>query len=236
MDCKEVIIYTLAHPITDEVRYIGKTYQSLTKRLADHHFCKHNKHKTNWLKGLKQKGLTAKIEVLEIVYSDNWVDEERFYITYFRFLGFRLLNICDGGEGITFTQEIKDKISKSNTGKIRSRETKERLSRLNKIGANGTKGRPHSEEHKRYLSIKLKGHAVSESTKPLISASLFHKRKAIIQLDMDGNILKEWPSITQASEITQVSKGHIIKCCKEKKDGEGYIAKSAGGFKWKYKI
>lgn len=232
----KIIIYTLSHPVTNEVRYVGKTNQALNKRLSDHHFCKHNKHKSNWLKGLRKNGLVAKIEELVVVDQDNWIDEERFYIGYFKFLGFRLLNICEGGEGVTFTQEVKDKISRSNTGKMRSRETKERISQLNKLGIIGTRGKSHSEDHKKYLSQKLKGHSVSQKTRELIAASQVNRRKPILQMHIDGRIIKEWPSITEASKVTTICKGHIIKCCKKKLDSEGYEIRTAGGFKWNYKI
>jgi len=55
---KEYKIYTLSHPKTKEVRYIGKTYRTLKKRLSEH--CSecnanHGTHKIHWIKSLKKR-------------------------------------------------------------------------------------------------------------------------------------------------------------------------------------
>lgn len=50
--------------------------------------------------------------------------------------------------------------------------------------------------------------------------------KPIIQLDLFGNVIKEWETIKMAQETLKVC--HISDCCKEKR-------KTAGGYKWKYK-
>lgn len=54
------------------------------------------------------------------------------------------------------------------------------------------------------------------------------RAKEVIQYDINNNIIKEWPSITDASETLNIDSKGIIKCCK-------FERKSAGGYKWKYK-
>lgn len=49
----------------------------------------------------------------------------------------------------------------------------------------------------------------------------------IIQMDMDGNFIKEWNSIKEASCVLGIDNSCITKCCKGKR-------KSCGGFTWKY--
>lgn len=53
VDNREVHIYTLKHPDTLEVRYVGKTVRSLSRRLGNHianaKGNKHNKHLSNWI-------------------------------------------------------------------------------------------------------------------------------------------------------------------------------------------
>ena len=48
VDNRKIKIYALKHPNTLEIRYIGKTNQSLSKRLTNHicnaKYTKHNKH------------------------------------------------------------------------------------------------------------------------------------------------------------------------------------------------
>lgn len=50
--------------------------------------------------------------------------------------------------------------------------------------------------------------------------------KSILQLDLNNSIIKEWPSISKAKEFI---KGDISSCLKKK-------TKTAGNYKWKYKI
>lgn len=53
-------------------------------------------------------------------------------------------------------------------------------------------------------------------------------RKSIFQYDLEGNFIREWKSITKASEELKINKGNIGSCLKGR-------YKSAGGFKWKLK-
>lgn len=52
--------------------------------------------------------------------------------------------------------------------------------------------------------------------------------KAVTQMDMNGNIIKEWPCAQHASESLHIHHSQIIGVCK----GKGF---SAGGYRWKYK-
>ena len=52
-DTRKVKIYVLKHPDTLEIRYVGKTIRSLSRRLGNHisnaKGNKHNKHLSNWI-------------------------------------------------------------------------------------------------------------------------------------------------------------------------------------------
>ena len=68
----------------------------------------------------------------------------------------------------------------------------------------------------------------SEQTKKRMKDSNPHKRP-IIQLDLKGNLLKEWGSINKARDYYQYkSEMGIIGTCKGRQ-------KSSGGYIWKYK-
>ena len=54
--------------------------------------------------------------------------------------------------------------------------------------------------------------------------------KAIVQMDMDGNVIKEWPCAQHASKALGISHSQIIGVCKKHKGHD-----SAGGYRWKYK-
>ena len=60
-----VKIYTISNPITGEIRYVGKTIQSLNERLRKHMTDKRNSYKVNWLKQLKLNGIVPEIMLID---------------------------------------------------------------------------------------------------------------------------------------------------------------------------
>jgi hypothetical protein len=92
-------IYTLEHPITNEIRYIGKT-NSPDRRLH-HHWTvgyKSNNKTGNWLKSLKKLKLKPIMTIIDES-TDNWQQLEMYWISQFKTWGFILTNHTDGGEG-----------------------------------------------------------------------------------------------------------------------------------------
>ncbi len=88
-------IYALRHPVTNEIRYIGKANDSL-KRLASH--LRETRRKTplySWIESLRKQGLTPNVTV--ICQSKDWVSDEKRIIAEYRNTH-RLLNIADGGD------------------------------------------------------------------------------------------------------------------------------------------
>lgn len=125
-------IYTLTDPITNKIRYVGKT-DYLEKRLRSHlNNNKNRTHKERWITSLKDMGLSPIMEVIDIV-NENWQYWEVFWISQIRSWGFDLVNATDGGEGGNITDEIRKKISYSKIGNQNrlgaklSKETKEKI-------------------------------------------------------------------------------------------------------------
>lgn len=72
-----------------------------------------------------------------------------------------------------------------------------------------------------------------ESEEQIINKELYShnrspKKVEIIQLTKGGEVIKEWPSLTEASSALNLSLTNISACIRGK-------TKSAGGFIWKYK-
>lgn len=123
-----VKIYSLKDPITNEIRYVGKTVQSLQKRLNQHLCSKkeHNTYKFRWLSKLKEQNLKPIIELLEECTDTEWVEAEKSYIQTLP----NLTNLTQGGEnGIFFTKEILDKISKGVKEKHKDKTYSDNLKR-----------------------------------------------------------------------------------------------------------
>ena len=129
-----ITIYTLKDPITNEVRYIGKTKRKLVDRMYSHtsnyKLEKEKSYKNSWIKSLKNKNLKPIIEELDLVEENNWEFWEQFYINLFKSWGFKLTNMTRGGEGNSggkgclgykHTEEAKKRISIANS-KPKSKE------------------------------------------------------------------------------------------------------------------
>jgi len=105
-------IYILIDPISNDIRYVGKTIQPLSKRLSSHYKDKHLTYKTRWIKSLG--GLKPIIKTLEFCDESELNEREIYWISHFRSIC-KLTNITDGGDGLPIgfkhTKETKNKIS-----------------------------------------------------------------------------------------------------------------------------
>lgn len=146
-------IYVLIDPITNMVRYVGKA-NNVSQRYRAHlnRARKHQIHKANWIKQLRELGLKPIIEVIDIVPITEWVYWESFWIAQMKAFGFDLLNYTNGGDGCTFANQTSFKKGhKSWLGKKHTEETK------NKISENSySKGKP-SINRKQIKQLSLDG-------------------------------------------------------------------------------
>jgi group I intron endonuclease len=119
-----VYIYTLSHPLTNEIRYVGKTI-NIKRRYKQHLYDKRKTHKANWVRSLRNDGLKPVLTVIEGC-ENNWQDRERFWISQFN----NLTNFSLGG-GVDYirvtTEETREKIRRANIGKKLTNEHKEKL-------------------------------------------------------------------------------------------------------------
>ena len=182
--------------------YVGETSQPLKYRLSHHK---------------RKLGNKIYIELIEEV--EDWIFWETYWIQQFKAWGYKLTNKNNGGGGCEkgtpkHTIESRKKIGASKIGKTLSNETKLKQSISNK-GISRNKGNSFA-----------KGHTLP----PESISNIAKKRKKIIyQLDKQDNIIKEWPSIKEASLELKIQSSDINNCCRGKN-------KTAGGFKFKYKV
>ena len=110
---KMIKIYTLKDPITNEVRYVGKTYRDENVRLREHIYDSKRKkgYKENWIKKIISEGNKPIIEVIDIVPEEEWQQWEIFYISKFNLKQDKgLVNIELGGNGSGRVHETTKKI------------------------------------------------------------------------------------------------------------------------------
>lgn len=128
-----------------------------------------------------------------------------------------LVNLTDGGDGCLnriLSNEVKLKIGNSNKGKKHNTDFKERCSILQKSRMN------NPELYKKLCNA-------TKNNK--IKIRHIQEKKAVLQYDLSGNLLKEYDSIKDATIQFGKDQSPIIsRCCNNKsKSGLGYI--------WKFK-
>ena len=144
--------------------------------------------------------------------------------------------LSETNKGKHHSEETKRKMSQSGKGRIFSDEHKQKISRaligierFNLRGENNHNyGKHLSDETKRKISESKKGKygkPMSEENKIKLSQRV---RKAVWQYDINGNFIKEWTSITEASRQLKIIASDISACCNDK-------IKTAGGYIWRYK-
>lgn len=97
---KRFVIYTLSHPKTRDVRYVGWTSCGLKTRLSQHlreSKTSRKTHKLNWIRFLLKHGLVPRIDILEVVAKDTYEEKEIYWINHFG--RNNLTNATDGGGG-----------------------------------------------------------------------------------------------------------------------------------------
>jgi hypothetical protein len=151
-----MVVYGL-YDASGELRYVGQTTKTPEKRLQEHlqpSSLVKSGHKNNWLRSMLDSGIRPYTDV--ICSTDNVEDmnnAERYWISYFRQAGCRLVNDVDGGEGLRNPSlETRAKMSAAKLGKP-----------SNRLGI------PVSESAKNKLRLANLGKKLSEITRSKMS-------------------------------------------------------------------
>ena len=149
--------------------------------------------------------------------------------------GIKLIGNKNGMYGKHHTEETKIKISESCKGRTVSEGQRQKQSeRLKGIKfteehkkkiSESLKGRTFTDEHKKHIGETSKGRKHTKETKLKMIKS---RSKAIIQLTINGDYIREWDSAKQAEIEGGFTNSNICVCCKGKR-------KSYKGYKWMYK-
>ena len=150
-------------------------------------------------------------------------------------------NLREGGDGpLSFKSRRLLSISllknKNSLGRKLSAETKQKISSSLKSYYKIHNGSFYNRHHSQETINKLKNRIVSDETKKKMSINHANvngannpSAKPIRQLDLNGNIIKEYSYAKLAATTLNIDLSSIIKCCKGKQ-------KTAGGYKWEYII
>lgn len=221
--------------------YIGQTID-FTKR-CNHYKNGSNKAQIRIYNSIKKYGFeTHTLELIEKCDITLLNERERYWQDYYNVIGrnglnCRLTNSLEK-KGI-FSQETKNKMSKSRKGIVFSEEWKKKLGLV-------WKGRKHSEETKRKMSEAAKGKKKSkehiaklpqnqkgkfrpkQSEETKLKQSINNgKAKKVYQYDLQGNFIQEWRNVSQAAINLKINTQNISSCALGK-------LKSSAGYKWSY--
>lgn len=174
--------------IKNSKRYVGKTKNTVYQRLKEHFsVSRRGNVKTVFCRAIRKYGEESfVVTILEQAPLECLAEREAHYIASLK----PEYNMTGGGEGCKGTsQETKNKISKANSGKIRTEEERARISMATKAGMNkiseesrNKMKKPKSDETKAKISAANKGRVLTDTTKSKMGArmSLYwaEKRKA----------------------------------------------------------
>ena len=206
-------IYKYTNLLNNKV-YIGKT-KNIENRKYQHEHVTINK-KTKFGNALKKyKIINFKFEILKVIISDsilkldNLLNElESYYIIKYNSYN-EGYNLTLGGDGFIGYKHSNETI-------IKIKQSKQNMSTFTKNKISNS-------------MMGDKNHRFGKSLNTLHKKNLIESRNIkIVQYDKLNNFIKEWDSLSQASKILGIDKGHISNCCKNKR-------KTAGKFIWKYK-
>ena len=138
---RNVFIYVIRDS-NNKVRYVGQTTQG--KQRFRSHINKRNRKQPSscFIKKCIDNDIKFEFDIIEYCPEDKLDEREIFYIKRYRDLNYKLLNLTDGG--------------KTTTGHKHTQETKDLLSRLNTGKPSAFKGKSHSKESKKLLSLAAK--------------------------------------------------------------------------------
>jgi group I intron endonuclease len=212
----KVYIYTLSD-IDDEVRYVGKT-NNIKRRYRQHirESKNGNTYKCFWIRSMDKLPIVKIIHECNVDNCDYW---EKHYISIYEKLNFKLTNLTEGGDGISWNK-LKD-------------EVKLRMSK-NRIGEkNGFYGKHHSEESKLIMSKEKvniyngnknpmynKHH--SKETRLIMSAKKNGKyeginnprAKKLYQYSLNNELIKVWNTAKECADIHGMSRGNLSNSAK----------------------
>lgn len=207
---KEGFIYGLANASDGIIKYIGLTTSTLSHRLAQHKVEKRINKRTSWIKSIISSGNSVSIIEIDRVPVSELSAAEQNYIKLFLASGSPLKNMTSGGEMTIHSPETRKKISDKHKGKKLSPSHYKNVCIANRLKGI-SKRKPCY--HERMANKKTRGE--------------YYKK--LYQFDLNGNLIKEWESITKCCKELNYCKGNIIKCCKKKKESV-----SSYGFMWSY--
>ena len=203
--------------------YVGKMGDAIKQFPFDLCWKKHIEFQTP----NKEQALELEAELMKWYDSvDNGYNTSTFSSGAYKHSEEHKNKVSESLTGRTLSEEHRKKLSESMTGKHHTEESKKKMSEAKTGEKHPMFGKHHSEETKNKISEAHIGKHPSEEHRKKMSES--HGVYGILQFTKDGEFIAEYPSLHEASRQTGCSQGNLCECCKGKR-------KQCGGYAWKYK-
>jgi len=224
MEIYKIWIYALKDPIDNTFKYVGMT-KNPKQRLYDHIHEKRGKtKKINWIKKLIKLNLLPLMIILDETNNIDVEKMETFYIKKLIEEGNELLNYDENGIGNSKkkNKETIDILRKKNIKKVirynlngikidefTSLREAERITGINH--GNISKCCTGKFKHSGGFIFKFENDVCNyKITNPNAI------KKKVIEVDVNGNFINEYDSITEASKKTNIDQSNISKICNGK--------------------
>jgi group I intron endonuclease len=213
-------IYKIKNIVNNKI-YIGSTLKSFEYRFNIHvKLLKRNQHENPilqnaWNKYGENNFIFEIIESFDSINIEELLNLEKYYILKYnstnKFYGYNICAVGKSRYGTKWSDESKKKRSGSGNPMYGKGYLKQGI--LNPLF-----GRALTQQHKDNVSKSLMGHDNSITSQKL--------SKPVVMLDINKNILNEYPSCANAKNKTKIL--HISEVCNDQR-------KSAGGYLWQWK-
>lgn len=207
-------IYQIKNIVNNNI-YIGSTINLIRRKSEHFNLLRKNKHSNKHLQYAFNKYGKNSFEFITLVCCDkkNCLLIEQMFINEFNPV-YNINPTAGNSLGVKHSKETIEKIKKSKLGHFVSEETKKKQRESNLLV-----WKNRGENYRKGLKLKKNHVGLTENQKKLL--------KPIIQLSLNGEVIKKWDGCNQIMRDTGYCATHISRCCNEKK-------KTAYGYKWRF--
>jgi group I intron endonuclease len=242
-------IYKITNP-ENQYFYIGSSYD-INNRWRKHleRLTKGNHPNIHLQRAYNKKSIDFLLTVVEYCSISELIEKEQYYIDTL-LPQYNICKVAGSSLGVVRREETKQLLRDINLGKTQSKETiekrrqkligKKRTDDVKKILSENQKGKNNSliksgvgfdkqiEAMKKANTGKKRDKSVGEKIAKKLS-------KPVLQFDLNNNFIKEWESANKVERELGFSNSLINRVCSGKKNSQGAVAKTAYGYKWKFK-
>ncbi len=212
-------IYIITNLVTGK-QYVGQTTCELKERWKNH--CKKTSNCVYLKRAIEKYGYdNFSIQLICICFDDDMDEYEKQYILKFNSVVPNGYNLKIGG----------------NTNSMHNPESKAKISQRLKEYYTVHKhhspqlGKPHADETKKKISDTLKGRARTSNQLNALKHSTTSRRKAVVQINLDGNIIMSFESVSEAAKCLNMDKRYASGLCHGKTQHSTIRLKFANEYK-----